>query len=205
MGTSLHGPQTFEEDGEPKAKRWGIEPKTTMTTSVRLPLHQLRCFTSAETTRLIRDGKLRTATSTFTLQCCCTSTEAILRSLGGWGPQCPPRLPHSSGLLTVLLSFCFCPQYPSALLYVHRNHFRFIRGEDRPLTRVFPSRMSTSTSTQLPSSGLLTVLLSFCFYPYYPSVLLYVHIVRELCESRGGRPGLSVLPSLLASVDVKID
>ena len=28
-------------------------------------------------------------------------------------------------------------------------------------------------------------------------------IVQELCESRGGRPGLSVLMSLLASVDVK--
>ena len=30
------------------------------------------------------------------------------------------------------------------------------------------------------------------------------HIVQELCESRGGRPGLSVLTSLLASVDVKL-
>ena len=29
-------------------------------------------------------------------------------------------------------------------------------------------------------------------------------IVQELCESRGGRPGLSVLTSLLASVDIKI-
>ena len=29
-------------------------------------------------------------------------------------------------------------------------------------------------------------------------------IVQELCESRGGRLGLSVLTSLLASVDVKI-
>ena len=29
-------------------------------------------------------------------------------------------------------------------------------------------------------------------------------IVRELCESRGGRPGLSVLMSLLVSVDVKL-
>ena len=29
-------------------------------------------------------------------------------------------------------------------------------------------------------------------------------IVQELCESRGGHPGLSVLTSLLASVDVKI-
>ena len=29
-------------------------------------------------------------------------------------------------------------------------------------------------------------------------------IVQELCGNRGGRPGLSVLTSLLASVDVKI-
>ena len=29
-------------------------------------------------------------------------------------------------------------------------------------------------------------------------------IVEELCESRGGRPGLSVLTSLLVSVDVKL-
>ena len=28
--------------------------------------------------------------------------------------------------------------------------------------------------------------------------------VQELCESRGGRPGLSVLTSLLVSVDVKL-
>ena len=28
-------------------------------------------------------------------------------------------------------------------------------------------------------------------------------IVQELCESRGGRPGLSVLTILLVSVDVK--
>ena len=31
-----------------------------------------------------------------------------------------------------------------------------------------------------------------------------VIIVQELCESRGGRPGLSVLTGLLVSVDVKI-
>ena len=31
-----------------------------------------------------------------------------------------------------------------------------------------------------------------------------VLIVQELCESRGGRPGLSVLTSLLVSVDVKL-
>ena len=34
-------------------------------------------------------------------------------------------------------------------------------------------------------------------------ILVYI-IVQELCESRGGRPGLSVLTSLLVSVDVKI-
>ena len=33
---------------------------------------------------------------------------------------------------------------------------------------------------------------------------IYIFIIQELCESRGGRPGLSVLTSLLASVDVKI-
>ena len=29
-------------------------------------------------------------------------------------------------------------------------------------------------------------------------------LVQELCESRGGRPGLSVLTNLLVSVDVKL-
>ena len=31
-----------------------------------------------------------------------------------------------------------------------------------------------------------------------------LYIVKELCKSRGGRPGLSVLTSLLVSVDVKL-
>ena len=35
---------------------------------------------------------------------------------------------------------------------------------------------------------------------WIPSTL----IVQELCESRGDRPGLSVLTSLLVSVDVKL-
>ena len=40
----------------------------------------------------------------------------------------------------------------------------------------------------------------------YKKLFTYVEshfIVQELCESRGGRPGLSVLTSLLVSVDVK--
>ena len=36
-----------------------------------------------------------------------------------------------------------------------------------------------------------------------PEILLAVR-VQELCESRGGRPGLSVLTSLMDSVDVKL-
>ena len=35
-------------------------------------------------------------------------------------------------------------------------------------------------------------------------ILVEGFIVQELCESRGGRPGLSVLTSLLVSVDVNI-
>ena len=38
-------------------------------------------------------------------------------------------------------------------------------------------------------------------YYYYIKCAL---IVQELCESRGGRPGLSVLTSLLVSMDVKL-
>ena len=35
-------------------------------------------------------------------------------------------------------------------------------------------------------------------------IIIIITIVQELCESRDGRPGLSVLTSLLVSVDVKI-
>ena len=37
-----------------------------------------------------------------------------------------------------------------------------------------------------------------------PHVVIVCVIVQELCESRGGRPELSVLTSLLVSVDVKL-
>ena len=44
-----------------------------------------------------------------------------------------------------------------------------------------------------------------CIYCYirWTLILPKQGIVQELCESRGGRPGLSVLTSLLVSVDVK--
>ena len=44
-----------------------------------------------------------------------------------------------------------------------------------------------------------SLLLPSSFLPPPPS-----HIVQELCESRGGRPGLSVLTSFLVSVDLKL-
>ena len=48
--------------------------------------------------------------------------------------------------------------------------------------------------------------LSFVQSPLYSHDFFVagIIIVQELCESRGGRPGLSVLTSLLVSVDVKI-
>ena len=48
--------------------------------------------------------------------------------------------------------------------------------------------------------------------PYLPTLTMvetgesensFLCVVQELCESRGGRPELSVLTSLLVSVDVK--
>ena len=51
------------------------------------------------------------------------------------------------------------------------------------------------------------LMLSLRIYSLRAQQILYFHssifIVQELCESRGGRPGLSVLTSLLVSVDVK--
>ena len=52
---------------------------------------------------------------------------------------------------------------------------------------------------------LFLVLFSFYRSQYISSTSSTVVsvIVQELCESRGGRPGLSILTSLLVSVDVK--
>ena len=45
--------------------------------------------------------------------------------------------------------------------------------------------------------------MSVCTTLLAPAAVINFLIVQELCESRGGRPGLSVLTSLLVSVDVK--
>ena len=43
-----------------------------------------------------------------------------------------------------------------------------------------------------------------CMHIYQFDISVSNDIVQELCEGRGGRPGLSVLTSLLVSVDVKL-
>ena len=40
-------------------------------------------------------------------------------------------------------------------------------------------------------------------WEFYGPEVLKLARVQELCESRGGRPGLSILMSLTVSVDVK--
>ena len=49
--------------------------------------------------------------------------------------------------------------------------------------------------------GVMTSMFLWSIYIYHSSVARF--IVQELCESRGGRPGLSVLTNLKVSVDVK--
>ena len=62
------------------------------------------------------------------------------------------------------------------------------------------SRSMYSNIMQLVPHPILVYKLCPFLGCYYVALL----IVQELCESRGGRPGLSVLTSLLVSVDVKI-
>ena len=66
---------------------------------------------------------------------------------------------------------------------------------------------SPSSHTSIPpfSPSLISLLVSVDVkHHVYFTLLCLQNIVQELCESRGGRPGLSVLTSLLVSVDVKI-
>ena len=60
----------------------------------------------------------------------------------------------------------------------------------------FPYLERQSAAVESPEAA--TELINYGLYEQYDS------IVQELCESRGGRPGLSVLTSLLVSVDVKL-
>ena len=66
------------------------------------------------------------------------------------------------------------------------------------------SREATGSNSETTSRGVvqLSSLPGLYYYKRLVEKSLSI-IVQELCESRGGRPGLSVLTSLLVSVDVK--
>ena len=58
----------------------------------------------------------------------------------------------------------------------------------------------------LPRRGPLVMTTGYppvCLLGHFPSLRHVQARVQELCESRGGRPGLSVVTSLTVSVDVK--
>ena len=88
-----------------------------------------------------------------------------------------------------------CPLSPSS----YTTALSRARRGDPPTRRVFklhrPSRPATFTPNTFDTPE---------DYDRQDELLIQVtFIVQELCESRGGRPGLSVLTSLLVSVDVK--
>ena len=69
-----------------------------------------------------------------------------------------------------------------------------------------PTAGTPKSSPESNSQILYTLKISFGTgwdYKLQPPYLC-IPIVQELCESRGGRPGLSVLTSLLVSMDVKL-
>ena len=75
----------------------------------------------------------------------------------------------------------------------YRGHFRSV-----------DSGFLVPCSSFLRSLAVCAFILSSVYiYIYTDSRCRQCVIVQELCESRGGRPGLSVLTSLLVSVDVK--
>ena len=72
--------------------------------------------------------------------------------------------------------------------------------QQQPLT----STNSLETINKPAKFEILKPVFSLSFSYHHVKGFPSKFIVQELCESRGGRPGLSVLTSLLASVDVKI-
>ena len=84
-------------------------------------------------------------------------------------------------------------QCPQTTTFLKRKESEAYRTEILPLTSIPPYRWAK------PAHMLC------CFHSRMSTRTFRGRfIVQELCESRGGRPGLSVLTSLLVSVDVKI-
>ena len=65
-------------------------------------------------------------------------------------------------------------------------------------------KKKTRTKTFKIRKGAHSLIIRDTGCKWHANIIYIIFIVQELYESRGGRPGLSVLTSLLVSVDVKI-
>ena len=119
----------------------------------------------------------------------------------------PPYLPSAFRLTyrlhSALLTVCIPPYLPSAFRLTYRLHSALPTVCTPPY---LPSALRLTY--RLHSALLLLFLLLLRHLRFRYRFLFFLSssffIVQELCESRGCRPGLSILTSLLASVDVKI-
>ena len=91
------------------------------------------------------------------------------------------------------------------VMWDSENPSRGTFGVRALLCRCLPIAAGTSPTTQSPEREPGEAKDNQNHGPIYRSMIkIGGHIVQELCESRGGRPGLSVLTSLMVSVDVKL-
>jgi len=106
-----------------------------------------------------------------------------------WGNQLSElHVPHRLCLAGISNAFSasFTSIWPSFLRF-------YCTPTKRAYSALHPQALTECSPLDFRSSSIKT-----------DSSALSVTIVQELCESRGGRPELSVLTSLLVSVDVKI-
>ena len=85
-----------------------------------------------------------------------------------------------------------------------KQHFNLMSALDKRVSRTEALQSLVVTTCDLTCFGLAACTQRDQQHGIYAGTCDVVFIVQELCESRGGRPGLSVLTSLLVSVDVKI-
>ena len=117
------------------------------------------------------------ATDTVLVTLSSTAVErAIAQCTSRWAISRGHRLNTSIVLAASTVSPVFFGRFPRSSLSL-----------SRPLPTLSPSLIGHLTSVDIKQ------------HESKPGFV----IVQELCESRGGRPGLSVLTSLLVSVDVK--
>ena len=161
--------------------------------------------------------------------CACTQPFTCSRCWC-WLPVCTPvhgrnaACVHSSLLVHCRNADCPCAHLFMVVMLTARVHIPLPvdgRDADCPCTHLVMVVLTGHVKTPLPVHGrnancscsdlLMVVMLtacvmltawltcwwSWCWLP------VWWYIVQELCESRGGRPGLSVLTNLLVFVDVK--